>query len=158
MDFSTADLCDDHPEVQVLGPDFFDFGGRARFAGPVRTVEAPEDNSLVRKALAEPGEGAVLVVDGSGSTACALLGDQLAALAAENGWAGVVVFGYVRDREDLARIDLGVKALGTLPRKSEKLERGTLDEPVSFGGVVFRKGAWLYSDPDGLIVADERLV
>ena len=156
-DFHTADLCDAHPDVQVAEPLFLAYGGRARFSGPIHTVAAPEDNSLVRECLSEPGAGAVLVVDGQGSLRCALVGDQLALLACRNGWAGLVVHGCIRDVGAIAGLDLGVRALGACPRKSEKRGRGARGEGVSFAGVAFRPGEYLYADEDGLVVARTRL-
>jgi len=154
MDFTTADLCDAHAaSIEVAEPVFRDLGGRARFAGPIATLELFEDNSLVRAALQEPGRGRVLVVDGGGSLRCALLGDRLAALAVANGWAGVVVHGAVRDAAELARLELGVRALATCPRKSVKRGTGRRDLPVRFAGVRFAPDRFLYADEDGLIVA-----
>lgn len=156
--FATADLCDAHPEVQVLRLPLHDFGGLRVFGGKVRTVRAPEDNSRVREALEEPGEGAVLVVDGGGSSRVALLGDLLAGLAVKNGWAGVIVHGCVRDSAALAGMALGVKALGTCPRKSEKRGLGERDVPLSFGGVTLPPGAFVYGDGDGVVVSAHALL
>lgn len=150
---SVADLCDEHEEViEVCVTQFKDFGGRTAFAGPIRTVRCHEDNSLVKATLSEPGEGRVLVVDGGGSLHRALVGDMLAADGAKNGWAGVVVFGAVRDSAVLATIDLGIKALGTNPMRSVKRGEGVVDTPVAFGGVVFLPGDMLYADEDGVAV------
>lgn len=158
MSFTTADLCDDFsPSLQVAEPVFRDFGLRRAFSGAVATVKCHEDNSLVRQVLERPGEGRVLVVDGGGSLRCALVGDGLAALAVENGWSGVVVFGCVRDSAELARIDFGIKALATHPRKSEKRGVGQEQVEVRFAGVTFRPGAHLYADDDGIVVAEESL-
>lgn len=158
MDPATTDLSDAHPnEVQVADPGLRDFGGRRSFHGPICTVRAPEDNSLVRRALEEPGNGRVLVVDGGGSMRCALLGDQLAALAVKNGWTGVVVNGCIRDSEAIAGMALGVKALGTHPRKSEKRNEGQRDLPVRFAGVEFVPGDHLYADADGVITSQRAL-
>ncbi len=155
MSFSTADLCDAHDaKVRVATPIFRHYGGRAAFCGPVATLKIHEDNGLVRKALDTPGEGRVLVVDGGGSLRCALLGDQLAALAVKNGWAGVIVWGCIRDSAAIGAMDLGVLALATHPRKTVKQNLGTADVPVSFAGIEFRPGTWVYADADGLIVAD----
>ncbi|MFP2926752.1 ribonuclease E activity regulator RraA [Pyxidicoccus sp. 3LG] len=159
-DFKTADLCDAHsgtPHFQVAEPGFLDYGGHRSFAGPISTVRAPEDNSLVRKALEEPGQGRVLVVDGGGSRRCALVGDQLAALAQKNGWAGVVVNGCIRDSEDVGRTAIGVKALGTHPLKSSKRNEGQRDVEVRFAGVTFKPGEHLYADADGIVVAAAQL-
>ena len=153
MEFSTADLVDEHGEaLQSCDLQLRQFGGRRRFHGPLRTVACFEDNALVRQVLSEPGDGAVLVVDGGGSLHTALVGDLIAGLAQANGWAGLVVHGAVRDTEALAGLDIGVKALGSNPRRSAKLATGQVDVPVHFGGVSFRPGEHLYSDEDGVVV------
>src|SRR4051794_25748796 len=144
MPFATTELSDAHPEAPTCEAGLLDFGGTAIFDGPVVTIQAPEDNSKVRAALEEPGQGRVLVVDGGGSRRCALLGDQLGGLAVKNGWAGVVVYGCVRDTEALARLPLGVKALGANPKKSAKHGRGERDVSVTFLGVRFTPGSYLY--------------
>ncbi len=154
MTLATTDLCDAHPDdVHVVDPIFHDFGGRVAFAGVIATVKAHEDNSLVRKALEEPGQGRVLVVDGGGSQRCAMLGGNLAALAATNGWTGVVVYGCVRDVRELRAAQVGVKALAAHPKKSEKRGEGARDVAVTFGGVTFRPGEHLYADADGIVVS-----
>lgn len=153
----TPDICDAHPEVAVVDPIFANFGGRDAFAGPVRTVKCFEDNSMVKQAVAEPGEGAVLVVDAGGSYRCAMLGDMLAEQAAANGWAGIVMYGCVRDVDILATLDLGVQALGSHPRKSEKRGEGQRDIPVEIGGVGITPGQWLYADNNGILIAEQRL-
>lgn len=159
MSFKTADLFDDFGDrVQVCDPVFLDFGGHRRFSGPIATVKCFEDNSLVKAVLSEPGEGRVLVVDAGGSLRCAMLGDMIAASAVDNGWRGVVMFGCVRDSVDIARMELGVKALATNPRKSEKRGEGQRDIPVSFAGVCFRPGDHVYCDEDGILVSREALV
>ena len=151
---ATADLYDERgDELQSLETQLLDLGGRTRFAGPVRTIRCRNDNAPVKSTLASPGDGAVLVIDGGGSMATALMGDMIAASAVEHGWAGVVIHGPVRDRTALARLELGVKALGSNPRKSAKEGAGELDVPVEFGGVVFRPGAMLWADEDGVLVA-----
>lgn len=153
----TPDICDAHPEVAVVDPVFANFGGRDAFAGPVRTIKCFEDNSMVKQAVAEPGEGAVLVVDAGGSYRCAMLGDMLAEQAVSNGWAGIVMNGCVRDVDILVTLDLGVQALGSHPRKSEKRGEGQRDIPVTFGGVSISPGQWLYADNNGILIADQRL-
>jgi regulator of ribonuclease activity A len=159
MTFKTADLFDGFGDrVQVCDPIFRDFGGRLRFAGPIATVKCFEDNSLVKAALAEPGGGRVLVVDAGGSLRCAMLGDMIAANAVENGWNGVLMFGCVRDSVDIAGMELGVKALATNPRKSEKRGEGQRDMPVNFAGVRFRPGEHIYCDEDGILVSTEALI
>jgi regulator of ribonuclease activity A len=157
MSFKTADLCDAHADVQVCEPVFRDFGGNLRFSGPVSTIKCFEDNSLVRQAVNEPGDGRVLVVDAGGSMRCAMLGDLLAAAAVANGWSGVVMYGLIRDSAEIGGMALGVKALGTLPLKSVKRGIGERDVPVRFAGVTFTPGDHVYADEDGLICSTASL-
>ncbi len=154
MTYATTDLCDDHSDnLQVADPIFQDFGTTTRFHGPITTLKLFEDNSLVRDTLETPGNGGVLVVDGGGSKRCALLGGNLAVLAEKNGWKGVVVYGCIRDREEIEETTVGVKALAPHPLKSNKKGIGEKDIPVRFAGVTFKPGAWLYADKDGLVVS-----
>jgi regulator of ribonuclease activity A len=156
MSYATTDLSDAHPEAQTCEPVFGDFGGRTAFHGPIKTLKVFEDNALVRATLETPGENRVLVVDGGGSTRCALFGGNLGQLAVKNGWAGVVVYGLIRDSIEISQQDFGLKALGTHPRKSEKgLHSAHADRVVSFAGATFRPGAWLYADSDGIVVSDQ---
>lgn len=150
---STADLFDDIGEsLQSLTIQLLNLGGLTHFSGPVRTVKCFEDNAMVKSVLSSKGEGSVLVVDGAGSLRSALMGDIIADSAINHGWAGVVLNGVIRDRTAIADMALGVKALGSNPRKSAKLGTGVADCEVEFGGVVFRPGAMLYSDEDGVLV------
>ena len=154
----TTDICDEFPDdVEVAEPLLRQFGGRRHFSGPVTTTKVHEDNLLVRRAVEQPGEGRVLVVDGGGSTRRALLGDILAGLAADNGWAGIVVNGCIRDSVDIAEIDVGVMALATVPRKSHKHGVGEIDVSVSFAGLTFRANRYVYADEDGLLLAHKKL-
>lgn len=161
--FATTDLCDAHEarlaagELRVLHPAFRAFGRRIRFAGPVATVRCFEDNTLVRTTLEEPGEGRVLVVDGGGSLRCALVGGNLAQLAQRNGWAGVVVNGCVRDVAEIDACEIGVWALATHPRRSDKRGGGARGQTVEIGGVRIAPGNWCYADDDGILISDERL-
>jgi regulator of ribonuclease activity A len=158
MTTATTDLSDAHPEAAVCDPVFNDFGGKRAFHGAIKTVKVFEDNALVRATLETPGEGRVLVVDGGGSARCALVGGNLGLLAVKNNWAGIVVNGYVRDSAELGAQQVGIKALGTHPRKSEKgLHSAQADRAVSFAGVTFRPGAWLYADADGIVVAEQAI-
>ena len=158
MSFATTDLSDAHPEAQVCDPVFRDFGGKKAFHGQIKTLKIFEDNALLRSTLETGGQGRVLVVDAGGSTRCAVLGGNLGALAVKNGWVGLVVFGCIRDSAEIASQDVGVKALATHPRKSEKgLHSGHADRVVSFASVTFRPGAWLYADADGIIVSDNEI-
>jgi len=159
MTFSTCDLCDEHEDkLRVVDPLFADFGGRSVFSGRIATIKCHEDNSLVRECVAEAGYGRVLVIDGGGSTRRALLGDMLAEKAASNGWAGVIVYGAVRDIEIMETIDLGVKALCSIPLKTEKKGIGERDIAVRFGGVDFVPGHFLYADRNGIVVSSEDLL
>ncbi len=152
---STADLFDEFEERCWSCPvQFIQYGGRRVFSGAIRTVECREDNALLRSVLETPSSGEVLVVDGGGSVSAALLGDVVAKIAARNGWSGVVIRGAVRDVRALAAIDFGVKALGSNPRRSAKRGEGFLGGEIVFGGVRFAPGQWLYSDDDGILVAD----
>jgi regulator of ribonuclease activity A len=154
MDVLTADLIDRHGEtLQSCDLQLRQFGGRWRFSGRIRTVRCHQDNVLVRQVLSGPGAGQVLVVDGGGSLHTSLVGDVVAGLAQSNGWTGLVVHGAVRDVVALGKLDIGLKALGSNPRKSAKEGVGEVDVPVSFGGVRFEPGAHLYSDEDGIVVA-----
>jgi len=158
MTTPTADLYDEYgDELRVLAPIFRDYGGRSDFDGKVVTLKVYEDNSLVRTALEEPGEGQVLVVDGGGSLRCALVGDNLAALGAGNKWAGIVVFGCIRDSAAISEIDIGVKAVATNPRKSVKKGAGDRDLVLQFAETVIRPGDYLYADRDGIVVSDKPL-
>jgi regulator of ribonuclease activity A len=131
------------------------FGATASFAGPAATVRCRDDNGLVRAAVQQPGEGRVLVVDGGGSLETALVGDVLAGLALTSGWAGLVVNGAVRDVVALARLPLGVVALGTNPRRGGRDGAGETGVPVTFGGVTFSPGREVVVDEDGVLVEGE---
>lgn len=157
MDFATADLVDAHEKVIAsCSTQLRNLGGHARFAGPIRTVRCHRDNALLKSILSAPGDGAVLVVDGGGSLASALVGDIIAGLAVKNGWAGIIVNGVIRDSVAIAGLLLGVKALGTNPLKSAKTGAGEADIPVTFGDCTFTPGQWVYSDEDGVVVLPER--
>ncbi|MDK9703627.1 MAG: ribonuclease E activity regulator RraA [Sulfuritalea sp.] len=154
MDLLTTDLCDAHEgRVRVVEPMFNSFGGRRAFHGRIATLKLFEDNSLVRKILASPGEHRVLVIDGGGSLRRALVGDQLAELGLKNGWSGVVVYGCIRDSRAIGEMDIGVLALDTHPLKTIKKNVGEENIAVTFGGVTFVPGEWLYADEDGVIVS-----
>ena len=149
----TADLADQYgAELRVCAVQFRQFGGQRVFTGPVRTVSCHEDNGLLRDLVRTAGAGCVLVVDSGGSLRSALVGDMLGGAAEENGWAGLVIHGAVRDSAALAGLGLGVKALGTNPRKSSKTGAGAVDVPVTFGGVTFQPGDVLHADDDGIVL------
>lgn len=159
MNFVTCDLCDAHPEdVRVCEPMFNQFGGREAFAGEMVTVKCFEDNSRVKEVLATPGAGKVLVVDGGGSLRCALLGDMIGEDAVKNGWSGIIVHGCVRDVDALASLDLGVQAMAAIPLKSVRRGEGQLNIPVTFGGITFVPGQYIYADSNGVLVSAKKLL
>jgi regulator of ribonuclease activity A len=150
---NTADLYDDRgEELESVAVQFQNLGGHTHFSGQVRTIRCFEDNALVKTVLGTPGEGAVLVVDGQGSLRTALMGDMIAESAVANGWAGVIINGAVRDREALARLPLGIKALGSNPKKSAKTGVGEVDVQLVIDRVRIQPGVMIYSDPDGILV------
>ena len=149
----TADLVDEiGPDVRSCDLQLRQFGGRSQFAGPITTVTCFQDNALLKSVLSEPGNGGVLVIDGDGSVHTALVGDVIAGIGVDNGWAGLIINGAVRDSAALCTLDIGIKALGTNPRKSSKTGDGQRDVAVEFGGVVFEPGHIAYSDDDGIVV------
>jgi len=159
MPFKTTDLYDDHLEnLQVAAPLFHDFGGRIKFHGQIVTLKALEDNTYLKAAFETDGTGKVLVVDSAGSMRCAMMGDVMAALGASNGWEGVVINGCIRDSADVAKVDIGVKALGTIPRKTVKRDQGVRDIPVLFADVQFNPGEYLYADEDGIVTSKQPLL
>ncbi len=159
MQFKTADLCDEHESrISVAQPLFRNYGGNTSYCGKISTIKCFEDNSLVREALKSPGAGRVLVIDGGGSTRRALVGDLLAQAGADNNWAGIVVYGCIRDSGVIATINIGCKAIATLPLKTEKKGIGEKDIPVHFADVDFIPGQFLYADEDGIIVSTKDLL
>lgn len=154
----TADLCDKYmDQLQVAEPIFRSYGKTGSFQGEIHTLKLFEDNSLVRSELEKPGRRKVLVIDGEGSLRCALVGDNLAKLVIENDWAGLVVFGCIRDSAVINAMDVGIKALNTNPTKSVKRNEGKVNIPVRFAGVEFQPGDYLYSDEDGIVVSESPL-
>lgn len=163
--FVTCDLLDDHPDqqIQVLTPSidgksFKSYGAKKSFGGQVVTVKCFEDNSRVKELLATEGQGKVLVVDGGASMRCALMGDLIAESAVKNHWSGVIIYGCVRDVDAIAGLDLGVHALAAIPQKSNRKGIGEVDVDLSFGGVHFHSGDYVYADNNGIIVSKEKLV
>ena len=153
MALSTCDLSDEHGEnARIPAPVFRDFGGRTAFHGRAVTVKCFEDNSRVKDLLATPGHGRVLVVDGGGSTRCALMGDMIAKDAVANGWSGIVVFGCVRDTAVLARLDIGIKAIGTSPKRSTRRGEGTAHIAIDLAGIAVADGDVIVADGDGIVV------
>ncbi len=158
MSHATADLYDEYGDLlQVATPMFNNYGGANRFSGVISTVKCHEDNTFVRSTLEQPGEGKVLVVDGGGSLRCALLGDMLAELGIKNGWTGIIVYGCIRDSAMIGKMNIGVKGLNTNPKKSLKKDIGERDLPVTFAGVNFIPGHYLYADEDGFVISDKEL-
>jgi regulator of ribonuclease activity A len=150
---ATADLVDEiGPDVRSCDLQFGQYGGRAMFAGPISTVRCFQDNALLKSVLSDAGNGRVLVIDGDASLHTALVGDLIAELGRSNGWAGLIVHGAVRDASTLRTLDIGIKALGTNPRKSTKTGDGQRDVAVTFGGVTFLPDEIAYSDDDGIVV------
>ena len=155
---STPDLCDKYGDaVQVCKPVFSHYGAVKQFAGEIVTVKCFEDNSMVAEQVRMPGKGKVLVVDGGGSSQRSLLGDNLAGAAIENGWAGIVIYGYLRDVEDIALMPIGVMAMGAIPRKTQKLGQGEVNIPITIAGVSMRPAHYLYADCSGVVVAANML-
>lgn len=149
----TADLVDEiGADVRSCDVQFRQFGARTEFAGQISTVRCFQDNALLKSVLSEPGDSRVLVIDGDASVHTALVGDVIAELGRSNGWAGLIVHGAVRDASTLRTLEIGIKALGTNPRKSTKTGDGERDVPVGFGGVTFVPGDIAYSDDDGIVV------
>lgn len=153
--FATADLIDLAPDTPSCETDFKSYGRRRRFCGRIRTIRCHQDNGLIKALMNTPGNGQVLVVDGGGSRYSALMGDMIADAARQNGWAGAVIFGVIRDSMAIDQMDFGIKALGTNPKKSGKSGAGESDVPVSFGNLTFIPGHYLYSDEDGILVSPE---
>jgi len=159
MDFTTADLCDEHSEeAQIVSPGLMSYGGNPKFYGRIVTLKLFEDNSLLRDLLDEPGNGRVIVVDGGGSMRCALLGDMLASKAVQNGWNGLVINGCIRDSAKINAMAIGIRALATHPLKSVKKGIGEKNLPVKFSCVEFRPGYYLYADEDGILIAANPLL
>ena len=163
MSFATCDLCDEfdgQPDInlRVLAPLFKSYGAHKQFSGQIETLKVFEDNSLVRETLASPGNNRVLVVDGGGSMRCALVGDLLGELGVKNGWAGLVVWGCIRDSAVINTQKIGLRALDTHPRKSVKKGLGERSITVTFGGVSFVPGDWLYADEDGVLISEKPLL
>lgn len=159
MDFKTADLCDDHSkELLICQQEFKSYGQKRKFSGPISTVRVFEDNVLVVEALESIPEGSVLVVDGGGSRRCALMGDRLGEIAQSRKLAGVIIYGCVRDTVELGSLDTGILALGSNPLKSRKEGKGDRNIPVTFGGIDWKPGEYVYADEDGVIVSSKALI
>ena len=158
MPFKTTDLYDEYLEaLQVAAPIFRNFGGKHTFHGQIVTLKTVDDNTYLKATFETPGTGKVLVVDAAGSLRCAMMGDMMAALGARNGWEGIVIHGCIRDSADVARVDIGVRALATIPRKTVKRNQGIMDIPVHFADVTFYPGHYLYADEDGMVLSESTL-
>ncbi|MCK9502848.1 MAG: ribonuclease E activity regulator RraA [Porticoccaceae bacterium] len=158
MTFVTPDLCDANPDVRVVEPLFNNYGGKLAFGGEIVTAKCFEDNSMVKDSAAQPGHGKVLVVDGGGSVRRALLGDMIAETAMNNGWEGFIIYGAIRDVDDIERFNFGVQALATIPLKTERRGIGDMNVAVTFGGVTFNPGEYVYADNNGIIVSARPLL
>jgi len=159
MNWSTPDLADQHPdEISAVELQMVSYGLPKTFHGPIATVKCFEDNSKVKELAQEAGNGRVMVVDGGGSIRKALMGDMIAETAMNNGWAGAVIFGVIRDVEIINTLDFGVKCLGSIPLKTDKLGQGQTGINVSFGNTVFTEQQFLYSDANGILVSDSSLI
>ena len=157
--FTTADLWDEHAELLLCSdPIFRSFGRKITFYGEIVTLKLFEDNSLVRKQLETKGKGKVLIVDGGGSLRCALVGDQMAELAIHNNWEGIIVNGCIRDSHQINKMAVGIKALNTCPVKSIKRNVGEQNIPVKFAGITFNPGQFIYTDEDGLLLSEKKLL
>ena len=156
--FSVADLCDENNDVQVAQPIFKLFGKEQIFFGRIRTVKVLDDNSLVKKLLNEKVNGDVMVIDGGGSLNCSLVGDNLANIACQNGWAGFVINGCIRDSKIINNLSIGIKAINTCPKKSVNNNEGKYNIKVEFAGIFFKDGMYVYSDHDGLIVSEKNIL
>ena len=158
MSFSTPDLSDENPDAQALAPILQNLGGKKVFWGKIETPKCPDDNSYVKELLNSEGDGKVLVVDADGISTVALLGDMIAEAGVRNNWSGIVINGYVRDIDILSKLDIGVQAIGTMPVRSEKKNQGQVGIDVSFGGLTFCSGDYVYADNNGLLLSRNELI
>ena len=156
-DFYTADICDEYEDIQICENIFKSYGGKEKFKGKIRTVKAVEDNSYVKTLIDEKVNGDVMIIDGNGSKKCALLGDNLAKKATDNGWSGFIIYGCIRDSEIISTINIGIKALDTMPLKSEKKNIGEFGKDLRFANVLFKEGYYAYSDQDGIIIRQHEI-
>jgi len=157
MPFTTPDLSDAYPDAKALAPILKNLGGKKVFWGMIETLQCPDDNSFVKELLNSEGEGKVLVVDANGISSVALLGDMIAEAGVRNNWSGIVINGYVRDIDILSKLDIGVQALGTMPVRSEKKNQGQIGVDISFGGLTFCAGDYVYADNNGLLLSKQKL-
>ena len=154
---TTPDLSDKFPDISFINLQFKNFGSEGFYSGKVETVSCPDDNSKVKKILSEPGENKILIVDGHASTKVALLGDQIAKSAEENNWKAIIINGCVRDVEELKKFKIGIFALGSVPKKSEKKDRGDVGCTLKFGDLEIKSGNWAYADESGILISETEL-
>ena len=154
---TTPDLSDKYPHVDFLNLQFKNFGKKGFFSGKIETAICPDDNSKVKQILSEEGDGKILIVDGQGSTKVALMGDMIAESAEKNNWQAVIINGCVRDVEALSSFKLGIFALGSVPKKSEKKNQGEIGININFGGISIESGNWAYADESGILISKEQL-
>ena len=154
---TTPDLSDKFPDISFINLQFKNFGSEGFYSGKVETVSCPDDNSKVKKILSEPGESKILIVDGHASTKVALLGDQIAKSAEENNWKAIIINGCVRDVEELKKFKIGIFALGSVPKKSEKKDRGDVGGTLKFGDLEIKSGNWAYADESGILISETEL-
>ena len=154
---TTPDLSDKYPHVDFLNLQFTNFGKKGFFSGKIETAICPDDNSKVKQILGEEGNGKILIVDGQGSTKVALMGDIIAETAEKNNWQAVIINGCVRDVEALSNFNLGIFALGSVPKKSEKRDRGEIGIKINLGGILIESGNWAYADESGILISKEQL-
>lgn len=159
MDYSTSDLCDHFADVvDVLEPMFINFGGKTAFSGRIRTVKCFENNELIRSILEEEGEDTILLIDGGGSTRRALIDIDLAELAVDNNWQGIIVYGAVRHVDELEECNIGIQAISSIPVSADSEGAGEQGIPVNFAGVSFYDDDYLYADSTGIIISAEELI
>ena len=154
---TTPDLSDKFPDISFINLQFKNFGCEGFYSGKVETVSCPDDNSKVKKILSEPGENKILIVDGHASTKVALLGDQIAKSAEENNWKAIIINGCVRDVEELKKFKIGIFALGSVPKKSEKKDKGDVGGTLKFGDLEIKSGNWAYADESGILISETEL-
>ena len=154
---TTPDLSDKYPHVDFVNLQFTNFGKKGFFSGKIETAICPDDNSKVKQILGEEGNGKILIVDGKGSTKVALMGDIIAETAEKNNWQAVIINGCVRDVEALSNFNLGIFALGSVPKKSEKKDRGEIGIKINLGGISIESGNWAYADESGILISKEQL-
>lgn len=157
MSFTTPDLSDENPDAEALAPILNNYGGRKEFYGPIETLLCPDDNSFVKELLNLKGNGRILVVDAGGINTVALLGDMIAGAGVKNNWSGIIINGYIRDVDIINTLDFGVQALGTMPVRSEKNNQGSVGVEISFGGLSFNPGNFVYADNNGLLLSTKEL-